>query len=169
MPLLNYTTEVPASRSIGEICTMLQEGGAQAVMMENNAAREIVAVSFTLQTTWGRVPYQLPANVAAVIVTLNAQIRAETVRVNQGRGYKRKIPQRLFNDKAQAERIAWRIAKDWLEAQLALEQIGGAKLEQIMMPFARLVDGRSFYEHVVERGSLALPAPKTEPENVTEV
>ncbi len=159
MPLLNYTTEVPASRSIGEICSMLQEGGATAVMLENGPDREIVAASFMLTTTMGRVSYQLPANVPAVIKTLNDQIAAETRRVQARANYKRKIPCSLYNDKAQAERIAWRIAKDWLEAQLALEQIGGAKLEQIMMPFARLPDGRSFYEHVVERGTLALPAP----------
>jgi hypothetical protein len=169
MPLLNYTTVVPASRSIAEICEMLQLGGAHKVMMENGHDREIIAVSFTLQTTWGRVAYQLPANVPAVIVTINAQINEETRKVNRGRGYKRKIPARLLNDKEQAERIAWRIAKDWLEAQLALEQIGGAKLEQIMMPFA-ITDGKTFYQRMIERGTLALPAPEnSEPLNVTPV
>jgi hypothetical protein len=76
------------------------------------------------------------------------------------------IPRHLYNNKQQAERIAWRIAKDWLEAQLALETIGGAKLEQIMMPFA-VQDGKSFYAHMLERGSLALPAPAAR--DVTEV
>lgn len=168
MPLLNYTTEVPAERSIAEIIRILQEGGASAIGMENSAEREVVAISFVMETAFGRVPYQLPANVPQVTITLNEQIRAETVRVNKGRGYKRKIPQRLFNDKAQASRIAWRIAKDWLEAQLALTAIDGAKLEQIMMPFA-MIGGKSFYHHMVERGSLALPAAKGEPEVVVPI
>ena len=165
MPLLNYTTEIPASKSIAEICRILTEGGASAIMLEKGPDREIVAVSFMLETTFGRVPYMLPANVGAVILALNAQIVAENKLVNQRRNYRRKIPSSLYNNKAQAERIAWRIAKDWLEAQLALDQIGSAKLEQIMLPFAN-VGGKSFYQRIAELGTLALPAPASEPQRV---
>lgn len=139
-------------------------------MLENGPDKEIVAVSFLMDTTFGvRVPFQLPANVPKVIATLNAQIADETKRVNQRSNYRRKIPRSLYNNKAQAERIAWRIAKDWLEAQMALAAIGQSKFEQIMMPYAQ-IGGRSFYEHVVERGTLALTAPKeTEPMLVEKV
>lgn len=157
MPLLNYTTEVPSSRSITEITRMLQDGGASAIMLEHGPDREITAIGFMMETTFGRMPFNLPANVPQVILTINAEIRAETAKVNQRSNYKRKIPQRLFNDKAQAERIAWRIAKDWLEAQLAISQVGSAKLEQIMMPFA-MIGGKSFYQRMIERGTLALPS-----------
>jgi hypothetical protein len=159
MPLLNYTTEVPASKSIAEITKFLQDGGASAIMLEYATDRTVAGVTFRMDTAFGPVPYTLPANVGSVIATINAQIKTESAAINGRKKRTRLIPLRLYNDKAQAERIAWRIAKDWLEAQLALAQIGGAKLEQIMMPFARLTDGRSFYEHVVERGTLALPAP----------
>jgi hypothetical protein len=137
---------------------MLQEGGAVAILLENDEDKKISAISFRLKTTFGTVAYSLPANVAAVILTLNAKIREENERVSRGRGYKRKIPVRLFNDRAQAERIAWRIVKDWLEAQLAIHQLGSAKLEQVMLPFAVDETGKTFYERLVERGSLALPA-----------
>lgn len=168
MPLLNYTTEVPATKSIAEITRILQEGGASAIMLENGPDRTICAVSFMMDTTFGRLPFQLPANTAAVMATLNAQIREESAQASKRRGFKRKIPQRLFNDAAQAERIAWRIAKDWLEAQIALASIGGAKLEQIMLPFAML-GAKSFYQRMVDRGSLALPAPaEAKPVVVTE-
>lgn len=164
MPLLNYTTEVPATRSIAEITRVLQEGGASAIMLENGPNRDVVAISFMLVTTFGRIPYRIPSNIPAVILALNAQIKAE----GQRRG-PRKIPMRLFNNKEQAERIAWRIAKDWLEAQMALHTIGAAKLEQIMLPFADVGNGQTFYERLVERGTLALPAPEVEPKNVTDV
>lgn len=164
MPLLNYTTVVPATKSIAEICRLLQEGGATHIMLENGPDKSIVGVSFMLETTFGRVPYTLPANVGAVILSLNKQIEDE-----ERRGGRRKIPRALFNNKPQAERIAWRIAKDWLEAQLALEQIGAAKLEQIMLPFAGASGEKSFYQRLVERGSLALPAPRTEQPAITDV
>lgn len=161
MPLLNYTTEVPSTRSIAEITRMLTEGGASAIMLENGADKEIVAVSFMLDTTFGRTAFSIPANVPAVVMALNAQIKAETERQRRSSNYKRKISPSLFNNKAQAERIAWRIAKDWLEAQLAIHSIGSAKLEQIMLPFATS-GGKSFYQRLVERGSLALPSPERE-------
>lgn len=157
MPLLNYTTEVPASKSIAEIMAMLQQGGATAILLETSEGA-INAISFKIKTTFGEVPFQLPANVGAVIGTINTQIQAETRQVQTRRGYKRRIPQSLYNNKEQAERIAWRIVKDWLEAQLAMNQIGAAKLEQIMLPFAVDESGRTFYARLVERGNLALPS-----------
>ena len=168
MPLLNYTTEVPASKSIAEITRILQEGGADSITLENGPDREVVGVSFTIATEqFGRVHYTLPANVAAVILRINATIKEEAAKVGRVRGFKRKVPTSLFNNKEQAERIAWRIAKDWLEAQLAINAIGSAKLEQVMLPFAN-VNGVNFYQLMIERGTLALPAPKTE-RPVTEI
>lgn len=158
MALLNYTTEVPASRSIAEITQILQEGGATALMFQYGIDREVVAITFQMPTTFGVLPFTLPAKVSEVIGTLNVQIKEETSRVNQRRNYRRKIPLSLYNNKAQAERIAWRIVKDWLEAQIAMSSIGNAKFEQIMMPFVQIA-GKSFYQHMVDRGSLGLPAP----------
>lgn len=167
MPLLNYTTEIPASKSIGEIMTILQQAGARAIMLENGVEKTVVAISFALTTSFGDVTFQLPANVNAVTLTINAQIRAETLAIQQRKQRVRRIPSRLFNDKEQAERIAWRIAKDWIEAQVALAAIGCAKLEQVMLPYARTADGRTFYEAITARGTLALPAPRSEPRDVT--
>lgn len=160
MPLLNYTTEVPAGRSIADITRILQEGGASAIMLENAEDHTVSAVSFLMVTSFGRLPFKLPANVPAVMSTLNAEIIKEDALVRKSVRYRRKIPRNLMNNRAQAERIAWRIAKDWLEAQIALAQIGSAKFEQIMLPFAE-VNGRSFYQRMIERGSLALPAPES--------
>jgi hypothetical protein len=159
MPLLNYTTEVPAGRSIADITQILQHGGASAIMLENAPDHTIEAVSFLMVTTFGRIPFKLPANVPAVMATLNAEIAAEDVIARKRSRYRRKLPRNLLNNRAQAERIAWRIAKDWLEAQMALAQIGSAKFEQIMLPFADL-KGKSFYQRMVERGTLSLPAPE---------
>jgi hypothetical protein len=171
MPLLNYTTEIPASRSRGEIIEILERAGASAIGLEYAGDRSVDAIKFVLDTKqFGRVPYVMPANVGAVILTLNAEIERETAMLRQRTILKRRIPTNLHNNKEQAERIAWRIAKDWLEAQIALTQIGGAQIEQVMLPYADMGGGRTFFHALVERGSLALPAPsKEEPINVTEI
>lgn len=156
--LLNYTTNVKASKTIGEISEMLQDGGASAVLMEYDKDRRVKGISFKLHTTFGEIPYSLPANVEAVILAINSEIKRESAIVARRNGYNRKVPRRLFNDRDQAERIAWRIVRDWLEAQLAIHQLGAAKLEQVMLPFAVDDSGKTLFERMVERGSLALPA-----------
>jgi hypothetical protein len=155
MPLLNYSTDVPASRSIAEITRILQDSGASAIMLENGVDHEITAISFVMVTTFGKLPFTLPANIGAVIATLNKQISDESEKIKNRGGYQRKIPKSLYNNKAQAERIAWRIAKDWLEAQIALATVGSAKFEQIMLPFAQ-IGNKSFYQRMVDRGNLTL-------------
>ncbi len=132
---------------------MLQEGGATAILLENDADRKISAVSFKMKTTFGETAFQLPANVNAVVLALNSQIKAEGARRY---GYRRRIPSKLYNNKEQAERIAWRIVKDWLEVQLAIDQIGSAKLEQVLIPFAVDETGQTFYSRLVQRGHLLL-------------
>lgn len=144
MPLLNYTTKVGAGVTVSQIQQILAAGGASAVLTEYNAARELVAVNFRLQTAFGEVAYSLPANVPAVIIALNKQVE------------QKKLPRRYRNDKEQAQRIAWRIVKDWIEAQLAIDQIGCAKLEQVMLPFAVDESGKTFYDRLVTRGNLLL-------------
>ncbi|MDX2187756.1 MAG: hypothetical protein SFV32_12545 [Opitutaceae bacterium] len=151
--LLNYTTEIPASRTVAEIYALLSEGGARAIMSEYDGSQKPTGICFQLITTFGPIMYRLPANVTAAQTVLNAMTK------RTGRD---KIPDRYYNDRDQAERVAWRIVRDWVEVQLAIHQLGQAKLEQIMLPFAVTPDGRTYYERVVERGSLALPEPKKE-------
>ena len=59
-----------------------------------------------------------------------------------------------FKTPEQAERVAWRILKDWLEAQLALVQTEMVSLDCVMLPYMQADDGRTVYELYVEK---ALP------------
>lgn len=61
---------------------------------------------------------------------------------------------------AQARRVAWRILKDWLEAQLALFQVGQAEVAQVLMPYAVDAEGRTAYSMFKESHMRQLgPAP----------
>jgi len=46
----------------------------------------------------------------------------------------------------QAERVAWRIMKDWLEAQLAIIATEMVTLDQVFLPYMQGDDGRTVYE-----------------------
>lgn len=141
MPLLNYTTTVPVSRTIGVVQGLLVEGGARAIQTNYSPVGAATGIGFTIETTHGPRSFALPVRSVAV----EAVLRRE------------KVPPK-FQTPEHAERVAWRIIKDWLEAQLALIRTEMVTLDQVMLPY--MVDGGSgqtFYELYVDR-QLALSA-----------
>lgn len=49
----------------------------------------------------------------------------------------------------QAERVAWRIVHDWVQAQLALVEVSMATVPQIFLPYVVMRDDRTLSEHVM--------------------
>jgi hypothetical protein len=132
---LAYTTVVPVSRTVGEITAMLAEHGADAIGV-TYADKRPTGVNFLLTTLGGQAAYALPVDPAG---TLRVLQRAKEASVRP----KHRTPE-------QAERVAWRVVRQWLEAQLAMVDAQIASLDQIMLPY-RQVDGRSVYELVSEQ------------------
>lgn len=48
-------------------------------------------------------------------------------------------------------RIAWRILKDWVEAQMALLDIEMVRFEEIFLPYIETDNGQTIYERLEER------------------
>lgn len=141
MPPLNYTTTVPADRTVGECQSILARSGAHAVQT-TYANRRASGLGFTLDTPHGQRFFTLPVNVEAMQARLEqAHADGEFRRSKQGRAH--------FTSREHAERVAWRVTKDWLEANLALIDAEMATLDQVMLPYLRVptLDGdRTLYE-----------------------
>lgn len=140
MPILNYTTEIPASRTVGQIQDLLAKAGAAQILAEYHQGR-VTGLSFTVITAAGPQAFTLPARpekVRAVLLRQRVQPRYQT--------------------EEHAERVAWRIIKDWVESQLAIIQTEMVGLDQVMLPYMRTADGSTVYEHYIERGMRALEA-----------
>lgn len=56
-----------------------------------------------------------------------------------------------------AANVAWRVVKDWLEANLALIAAQMATLDEVMLPYLHVDEGRTLWQAYRERESLALP------------
>lgn len=145
--LLNYTTQVDAAKSIEQIQKKLAAHGASAILLEYSHG-EVSSVSFKVRTDHGELPFRLPADPAAVKKVLEQQYY-------EGRVNRR--PTAL-----QSRRIAWRILKDWVEAQLALVQVGMARTEQVFLPYHVDRSGKTLYQHLVEGGFKALGSGEKE-------
>lgn len=86
-----------------------------------------VAIAFSIDTEFGPRNFDLPVNTEGVFKAMQRD---------------RSVPPRYTN-RAQAERVAWRILKDWVEAQLALIEAGMSKLDEVMLPYMMTNRGRT--------------------------
>ena len=153
MPILNYTTSIAVEKTVSEIQAMLSKAKATAILTEFDGSGNITALSFKINTSFGLMPFRLPIEVKAMLTIFNVEARA-------GR-----MPRRYMNDMDQARRVAWRILKDWLAAQLAIVETQMVKIEQVFLPYAQSATGETLYELMHSKGfnTLALEAPKHEP------
>jgi len=150
MPLKNYTTSIESEKSVMEIEKILSERGASKVMKEYDAEGGVAALCFIIPNNGHDIPFRLPMRADAVMLVLSSQNR---------RG---KLSKRFLNI-PQARRIGWRILRDWVDAQMALVEIGMAKTEEVFMPYLYDVQsGRTLYEVAATKGlhKFLLAAPK---------
>lgn len=141
MPILNYTTTVAADKSVGQILTMLAKGGARSTMANYGANGKVESIAFAVLTPMGMRTFSLPIDPAKVLAVMRRE----------------RVAPRFLNAQ-HAEDVAWRIMKDWLEAQLAIIATEMVTLDQVMLPYMQANDaGQTVYEMIVD-AQLALPA-----------
>lgn len=149
MPVLNYTTSVPAARTIGEMQALLAKHGAAAVAVRYTDG-EPTGLTFTLPTPHGMRHFTLPVDVDAIQRLLRHQEARGAFRSS------RKAPG-TFSSPEHSARVAWRVAKDWLEAQLTLVEAQMVKLDQVMLPYLHVDGELTLYEAFVQSEQRALP------------
>jgi hypothetical protein len=135
----NYTTEIPAQRTIMEIQNMLIEAGAAGIALETEAG-QIKALFFKLKLGEQEMPFKLPARPEKVYHTLFAEKR--------GNWDKHIVESR----KQKALNIAWRIVKDWLEVQLSLIRIDMANPSEVFFPYLLVGANETLYEKAEKTG-----------------
>ena len=143
MPRLNYTTSIEAGKTASEVVGILASHGARQIMMDYDEVGKIIGISFTVNTPHGVLPFRLPANDSAVLEVMKRQ--------NKNGG----IPGRFVNPD-QARRVAWRIIKDWVEAQMALIETGMVVMEEIFMPYMMVGPQKTLFQ-LLEEKRFALP------------
>lgn len=141
MPLLNYTTSIAPQKTVMETQAMLAKAGASAIMAEYDKDGNIIALSFRLKAEGQDISFKLPTAWQPVLETLKRQ----------------NVPRNLQTPE-QALRVAWRITKDWVAAQLAIIETRMVTTAQVFLPYAVTKDGSTVYEYIANNSSLLLGA-----------
>lgn len=125
MPLLNYTTKVSVHTTLGEIQAQLVKHGARKIMQDYDEQGRINALIFSINTPAGTRAIRLPSNVDAVQKVLTQQ--------------------KVKCTREQAERVAWRIVKDWVEAQMAILESEMVQMDEIFLPYMLNDQGQTLF------------------------
>jgi hypothetical protein len=154
MPILNYTTSIEAIKTAGEIQGILAMKGARQISIDydTDGSGLPISISFMILLFEQPVYFRLPINVDGVFESMTK--------------YGSKVPPRL-QTREQAQRVAWRILKDWVEAQMALVEAKQAQIAEVFLSYAVDNSGRTFFEVFAESKQKLLTAGEPQAEVIS--
>lgn len=130
---------MPADRSIQELENTLIKMGATAISKEYENGK-ITCINFALINQGHKIPFKLPARIAAIRKLFLGSLRSPTQKQKE-------------NAEKQAERTAWKNLKEWVQLQhtmIILEQI---EFMEAFMPYSmNMISGKSLFETMKENG-----------------
>jgi hypothetical protein len=122
-----------------EIQSALAKAGASAIMADYDTEGNVIALSFRLRNEGQDISFRLPTDWHPVQATLRRQnVSAK------------------YQTPEHALRVAWRITKDWVEAQLAIIETRMVTTAQVFLPYAITQDGSTVYEYIAKNNALLL-------------
>lgn len=142
--LKNYTTEVPASRSIENIEKLLVQFGATNTMREYDPQANVAAISFILDMDGMKLPFRLPAKPERVFKWLKRQ--------------KPNATEKTISE--QSIRIAWKHQHELLHLQLTSIELEQVEKLEALFPYLYDVNKKeTYYEKLKAGGFKALLGP----------
>jgi len=141
MPIKNYTTGINFMKSIGEIQGCLVAHNARAIMINYDDDGIPKSLSFSIETSNRQMGFRLPSNINGVLKAMEKQ----------------RLSAR-FTNRDHAARVAWRIVKDWVLAQIAILEAEMVSIDEIFLPYL-LTDGdKTLYQMFLDKGFPQLKA-----------
>lgn len=137
MPLPNYSTTVDHQKTAEEIRKLLR-GRVRRTILDEDGAGNVTAIQFIIETEHGTFPFRLPVNVTACQAVLQIQRQRREIGG----------PYTVTLDRAR--RVAWRILKDWIRAQLGLIDTGMVATAQVFLPYLMLDEKRTMFDALKE-------------------
>ena len=130
MPLLNYTTKTPAKQTAAEIMSILVRNGATDILTHYGPAGMGTGLKWRMETASGTIGFSLPINTEAVFEILT---RSRVMKTNPAAWMQ------------QANRTAWRIIRERVQAQIALVETEMVTVEEVFLPYM-LRDKQTLYQ-----------------------
>ncbi len=146
MNIKNYTSTVPAERSISRIEKILVEMGATSVNKQYDSNKRIEAIAFLIVVNGNTIPFKLPAKASEVEAVLAKSVRRMT------EGTRQRV-------REQSERTAWRLVQEWVEIQMSMINLKQADFVEVFLPYVYdYAQNKTFYQSIKDGGFKQLPS-----------
>jgi hypothetical protein len=146
MAIKNYTSDKPLEKIFAELQQTLAAHGAKQISYDYGDDGKVHGLAFAVNTNGHLIRVKLPARIEQAQAVLKRQWDDGVISHKRGRentyGYD------------QAYRVAWRNILDWVQAQMALLEIGMAKMEEVFLPYMLDSQGHTLFERMEQRGFL---------------
>jgi hypothetical protein len=149
---LNYTTTIPGAQTVGECQAILAAAGAASVAVHYRDGQP-AGLSFQLVTPHGQRNFTLPVNVDGVHAVLR---KAAKPGGSLQALHTSRTKLDFYTSRTHAMNVAWRVVKDWLEANLALIAAEMATIDEVMLPYLHVGDDKTLWQAYREREQAAL-------------
>ena len=144
MNLMNYTSTVPAYRSIAYIESKLAGHGAKQIVKFYDDESRVSSIAFIMNVNGVEIPYKLPARVQKCEHVLKSSV-------------KRPRKDTFKRIAEQSERTAWKIVSDWVDAQMAMIELSQVEFMEVFLPYLySYKKDQTYFESIKERGYKAL-------------
>jgi hypothetical protein len=130
---LNYTTEIEPEKSAFECLALLGRYGASRIGLAHRKDKVPMGLTFTIMTKWGDRQYEVLVDSAGTLKVLQRYAKEGVIRSVQA------TPR-------QADRVAWRTVKLWLETQLSLIETGLMDAERVFAPSMLVAPGTTIMD-----------------------
>ena len=146
MNIKNYTSSVPAEKSMLQIERILIDMGARNIAKEYDGFGKVLSIAFSIQHGEGVMPFRLPA-------------KTDPIKKLLLKSYRRPTKMQEESAAAQAERTAWKNVKEWVELQATMIKLEQVEFMEVFLPYVySLNEGKTFYEKIKGSGFKQLTA-----------
>ncbi len=132
------STKITEGQTIGEIMDLLARHNVSGIMTQYDQG-DIIGLTFSITYNGAELYFKLPVKWEPVM---------EAMLKDKG------TPNNLANSK-QARKVAWRQILRWIEAQLALAEIGMADIKEVFMPYLLVAQDETMYQRL-EKGKFPM-------------
>jgi hypothetical protein len=148
----NYTTSIDEHKTVAEIQTVLARKGAVNIQIQYKDGQPL-AIAFAIKLEDRIVQFRLPCNPDGVFRAM-----AKGYTQWQARNRFERDPK----SKQQARRTAWRIVKNWIEAQMAIVEAEQAQIAEVFLPYQIDSNGQTMFQRFTAQLHKALPSGEEE-------
>lgn len=151
------TTKVPTEKTAAEISAVLIQSGATSISTDYEGKR-IIGLKWAMKVHGQHVSYSMPVRVEAITKQLVSRLSPPPTGATTSQADKYKSA--VSAAKEQAERVAWRQLLRWVQAQLAMMDLGMVEAREVFLPYMLDRAGKTFYQVLEEQKFKMIEAPK---------